>query len=149
MGAVRPISNQPPYNLLERSIEGGVLPLCQREGIGQVVFSPLAEGLLTGKYHGGRVPEGSRASHERYGQFLRPKMTERNLAIVARLAKTAERGGMTLARLALAWALRDPGVSSVIIGATRPEQVRENVGAAGTPLDAGLLREIEEILAGG
>jgi voltage-dependent potassium channel beta subunit len=145
-GAARPISNQPPYSLLERSIEADVLPLCRREGLGQVVFSPLAEGLLTGKYRGGKVPDGSRAAQETAGQFLRHKMTDRNHRVVEGLVPLADEAGLTLARLALAWALRDDGVSSVIIGASRPEQVLENVQAAGTRLDDGLLQRIEQVL---
>jgi voltage-dependent potassium channel beta subunit len=147
-GAARPISNQPPYSMLDRGIEARVLPLCEREGIGQVVFSPLAEGLLTGKYRGGRVPEGSRASSDRLGQFLRPKMTEANHRTVERLAAIAERAGIELPRLALAWALRHPGVSSVICGATSPDQVRANVRAARTELPDDLRLEIEMVLSG-
>jgi len=147
-GAARPVSNQPPYNMLQRDIEPRVLPYCKRAGLGQVVFSPLAEGLLTGKYAGGKMPEGSRAASENYGRFLRPKITERNLRIVDRLAELAAEADMTLPALALAWALRDEGVSSVIIGASRPAQVRENVKAAGVRLDADLLHRIEMILSG-
>jgi len=146
-GAVRPVSNQPPYSMLERSIEESVIPFCEREGIGQIVFSPLAEGLLTGKYAGGRVPAGSRAASETLGQFLHEKMTERNLAVVERLAGIAASAGMSLPVLALAWALRQPNVASVIIGASRPEQVVENVRAAGIRLEDSLLREIETVLS--
>jgi voltage-dependent potassium channel beta subunit len=145
-GAARPISNQPEYSLLERTIEPAILPLCDREGLGQVAFSPLAEGLLTGKYRGGQVPDGSRAAHDRYGQFLRPKMTGGNLARVERLAAVAEEAGMSLPVLALAWALRNPGVDSVIIGATKPDQVRENVRAAGVQLEPAVLEKIEAAL---
>ena len=145
-GAARPISNQPEYSLLERYIEPAILPLCDREGLGQVAFSPLAEGLLTGKYRGGKMPEGSRASHDRYGQFLRPKMTEQNMARVERLAVIADELGMSLPVMALAWALRNPGVDSVIIGASRPDQVRENVKAAGVTLEAAVLEKIEAAL---
>jgi aryl-alcohol dehydrogenase-like predicted oxidoreductase len=147
-GAARPVSNQPPYNLIERGIEERVLPLCKKEGLGQLVFSPLAEGLLTGKYRQGRLPEGSRAANDRTSQFLRPRLTERNLRVVDRLAKIAEDAGLTLPRLALAWAMRDAGVASVIMGATRPEQVRENAAASGVKLGDDVLREIETALAG-
>lgn len=147
-GAVRPVSNQPPYNLIERGIEERVLPLCKKEGLGQLVFSPLAEGLLTGKYRGGKPPEGSRAANERTSQFLRPRLTEGNFRLVDRLAKVADAAGLTLPRLALAWALRDVGVASVIMGATRPEQVRENAAASGVKLGDDVLREIETALAG-
>ena len=148
LGAIRPISNQPPYNMLERDIEDRVVPYCEEHGLGQVVFSPLCEGLLTGKYSGGKIPEGSRASSETYGRFLRPRMTERNVSVVDRLAQVANEAGMTLPTLALAWALRLENVSSVIIGASRPEQVRENVKAAGVTLDRELLQRIEMILSG-
>lgn len=148
MGAVRPVSNQPPYNMLQRDIEDRVLPYCTDQGLGQVIFSPLAEGLLTGKYAGGKKPKGSRGASESYGRFLRPHLTETNLGLVDRLAKVAAEAEMPLAVLALAWALRHEGVSSVIIGATRPKQVRENVQAAGKKLDDELLHRIEMILSG-
>jgi voltage-dependent potassium channel beta subunit len=147
-GAARPISNQPPYNMLERSIEESVLPFCESEGIGLVVFSPLAEGLLTGKYAGGRVPKESRGASERWGRFLRESMTPRHHAIVDRLAAIAADAGMPLPVLALAWILRQRNVASVIVGATRPEQIVENVRASGVRLEAPLLREIEAVLSG-
>ncbi len=146
--APRPISNQPPYHMLERSIETDVMPACHEMGIGQVVFSPLAEGLLSGKYVGGKVPEGSRAASESTGRFLRPKMTERNLARVERLAALAGEAGRTLPQLALAWVLREEGVAAAIVGASRPEQIRENAAAAGMELEVGLRREIEMALSG-
>jgi len=146
-GAARPVSNQPPYSLLERSIEEDVIPFCERSGLGQVVFSPLAEGLLTGKYAGGRMPPGSRAASETWGRFLREEMTERNHAIVDGLASLAADAGLTLPVLALAWVLRQPNVASAIIGASRPEQVEENVRAAGVRLDESLLRAIDDVLA--
>ncbi|GJM44675.1 MAG: aldo/keto reductase [Gemmatimonadota bacterium] len=148
LGAVRPISNQPPYNMLERDVEERVIPFCEEHGLGQVVFSPLCEGILTGKYSGGKLPEGSRATSETYGRFLRPRMTERNLDVVDRLAGVAAEAGMTLPALALAWALRLSNVSAVIIGASRPEQVRENAKAAGVTLERDLLQRIEMILSG-
>lgn len=146
-GAARPVSNQPPYSMLERTIETSVIPFCEREGIGQVVFSPLAEGLLTGKYLGGRVPDDSRAASETWGRFLKEKMTDRNLAVVERLAALGKRAGVSLPVLALAWALRQTSVASVIIGASRPEQVEENVRAAGLELEESLLHEIEMVLS--
>jgi voltage-dependent potassium channel beta subunit len=146
--AAAPISNQPPYNMLERGIEDGLLAACRDLGLGQVVFSPLAEGLLSGKYAGGEIPEGSRAAGERIGQFLRPKMTDRNHKRVERLAGLAARAGLTLPQMALAWTLRDDAVASAIVGASRPEQIRENVKAAGVTLGVDLLREIEMVLSG-
>ncbi|HMB71720.1 MAG TPA: aldo/keto reductase, partial [bacterium] len=148
LGAARPISNQPPYNMLERGIEDRVIPRCEELGLGQLVFSPLAEGMLTGKYSGGTVPRGSRAADEALGRFLRPRMTERNLAVVDRLASLAAEGGWSLPALALAWTLRLPNVSCAIIGASRPDQVRENVKAAGITLERETLQKIEMILSG-
>ncbi len=124
MGAVRPISNQPSYSMLERRVEEDVLPFCRKAGVGQVVFSPLAEGVLSGKYAGGVVPKDSRAADEKAGQFVRPRLTPKNAALVDRLAALAKQAGTTLPRLALAWTLRDPVVAAAIIGASRPEQVR-------------------------
>jgi voltage-dependent potassium channel beta subunit len=146
-GAARPISNQPPYSMLERSVEESVLPLCEREGLGQLVFSPLAEGLLTGKYAGGRIPKGSRAESETYGRFLQEKMTDGNHARVERLAAVADDAGMSLPVLALAWVLRRTNVASAIVGASRPEQIVDNVQAAGVSLEAALVREIETVLS--
>ncbi len=146
--AVAPISNQPPYNMLDRDIEGPLLSTCRELGIGQVVFSPLAEGLLSGKYAGGEVPEDSRAAGESIGQFLRPKMTDRNHTLVGRLADLAKQADMTLPQMAVAWTLRDDAVASAIVGASRPTQIRENVKAATTRLDSDFLREIEMVLSG-
>lgn len=147
-GAVRPISNQPPYNMLDRRIEEEVLPFCRRNGMGQVVFSPLAEGVLSGKYNGGNIPAESRAAHEKAGQFVRPLLTPRNLGMVDRLEKIAKESEMTLPQLAVAWVLREPGVASAIVGATRPEQVRENLEAAGKTLSTERIRSIEMVLSG-
>lgn len=147
-GALRPISNQPSYSMLERHIEDEVLPFCKREGIGQVVFSPLAEGVLTGKYSGGAIPADSRAANDKAGQFLRPQLTSKNLAVVDRLARLAAEAGLSLPRLAVAWTLRDPGVSAAIVGASRPAQVLENVAAAGMTLPPDVLRKIEMVLSG-
>lgn len=146
-GAAPPVSNQPPYNMLQRSIEEDVLPLCRREGVGQVVYCPLSQGLLTGKYAGGKLPEGSRAADEKAGQFLRPRMTPANHEQVDRLAKLAAEAGLSLVQLALAWVLRDDCVAAAIIGATTPEQVRENVAASGIRLDEDFLYRVEMVLS--
>jgi aryl-alcohol dehydrogenase-like predicted oxidoreductase len=132
--------------MLDRHIEEEILPFCKKEGMGQVVFSPLAEGILTGKYSQG-IPSDSRGAQEQVGQFLRPHLTAENLERVHRLARIAQGSEMSLTRLALAWTLRDPGVSSAIIGASRPEQVRENASASGLSLPSDLQREIERALA--
>lgn len=146
LGAQAPISNQPPYNMLERGIESEVVPVSEREGLSQVVFSPLAQGLLTGKYTRVHPPEGTRAADAQLGRFLRPLLVEENLRKVAALRELARGIDRPLSHLALAWCLRLPQVASVITGATRPEQVRENVAAAGLQLDAAMLQRIEAVL---
>jgi aryl-alcohol dehydrogenase-like predicted oxidoreductase len=156
---LRPIvSNQPQYSLLARGIEREVIPLCEREGIGQVVFSPLAQGVLTGKYKPGQPPpEGSRASDPRQNQFLKSGVLDAHvhdrihvddalLERVQRLAPLAEEAGLTMSQLALAWCLRQKNVSSVIIGASRPSQVEDNVAASGKTLGHDLLARIDEAL---
>jgi aryl-alcohol dehydrogenase-like predicted oxidoreductase len=147
MGFDRIVSNQPQYNMLWRVIESEVIPLCEKEGIGQIVFSPIAQGVLTGKYRPGEPPPaGSRATDQAGGaNFISRWMRDSLLAKVQRLKPIADEAGLSLAQLAVAWTLQNPDVSAAIIGATRPEQVRENVQAAGVKLDAGLLR-IDEVL---
>ncbi len=145
-GAARWISSQPQYSLLWRSPEKEVFPLCAREGIGQIVWSPLAQGILTGKYSPGRPPPpGSRASSQAMGGFI--ELDDRVLAGVQRLVPIAQELGVTLPQLALAWVLRRPEVSSAIVGATRPEQVAENAAASGVELDAAMVDRIEAALA--
>jgi aryl-alcohol dehydrogenase-like predicted oxidoreductase len=111
LGAYRPITNQPPYNLLEREIEREVLPKSRELGLSQIVFSPLAQGLLTGKYAGGRMPTGSRAADAKHNSFLRPKMTAENLARAAKVGEIAKQLGQPPAVVALAWILRRPEVA--------------------------------------
>ena len=143
----RPVSNQPLYNMLERHWESTVFPTCKRFGMGIVNFSPLAEGLLTGKYlHG--IPKDSRAADEKAGQFIAPRMTQQNLEIVSRLAALAQGMGVPLAALALAWCLRRPEVTSTIIGATKPQQILENIKATEIVLDDAVLDRINMILGG-
>ena len=141
-------SNQPRYSLLEPYIEKEVLPLCEREGIGQVVFSPLAQGVLTGKYRPGQpLPAGSRAAiGGEASQFLGRFLKDDVLLAVDRLRPIADGLGITMGQLALAWVLRQKGVSSAIIGASRPEQIDENVKAADVTLDQATLHAIEEII---
>jgi aryl-alcohol dehydrogenase-like predicted oxidoreductase len=148
MGFDRIVSNQPQYNMLWRVIEAEVVPLCEREGIGQLVFSPIAQGVLTGKYLPGQAPPASsRATDELGGaNFISRWMRDPLLARVQELRPLADEAGLTLAQLAVAWTLQNPNVSAAIIGATRPEQVRENVKAAGVKLDPGLLERIDEVL---
>ncbi|MFY9889912.1 MAG: aldo/keto reductase family protein [Streptosporangiaceae bacterium] len=147
MGLDRIVSNQPQYNMIWRVIESEVIPLSEREGIGQIVWSPIAQGVLTGKYlPGAAPPAGSRATDERGSGFVTRYLTEEILAKVQLLRPVAEQAGLTLAQLAVAWTLQNPAVSAAIIGATRPEQVRENVRASGVQLDQAVLRQIDDIL---
>jgi aryl-alcohol dehydrogenase-like predicted oxidoreductase len=148
MGFDRIISNQPQYNMVWRVIEAEVIPLCAKEGIGQVVFSPIGQGALTGKYRpGAQAPAGSRAPDESGGKdFIARFLSDSLLTRVQELRSVADEAGLSLAQLAVAWTLQNPNVAAAIIGATRPEQVRENAGAAGAALDEALLRRIDDIL---
>jgi aryl-alcohol dehydrogenase-like predicted oxidoreductase len=149
MNLDRIVSNQPQYNMIQRRIEGEVIPLCEREGIGQVVFSPLAQGVLTGKYRPGDAPaEGTRAADPENNRFMQQLMNERVLSAVDGLRSIASEAGLTMPQLALAWVLRQEDVSSAIIGASRPEQVDDNAGASGVELSADVLTEIDRILEG-
>lgn len=143
----RPVSNQPLYNMLERHWEADVFPTCKRLGMGIVNFSPLAEGLLTGKYNTG-IPPGTRAADEKVGQFIKPRLTEANLAIIRKLSTLAEGMGISLAQLALAWCLRRSELTSVIIGATKPQQIIENARASEVKLDDEVLERVNVILGG-
>jgi aryl-alcohol dehydrogenase-like predicted oxidoreductase len=148
MGFDRIVSNQPQYNMLWRVIEAEVVPLCEKEGIGQIVFSPIAQGVLTGKYLPGQAPPAdSRATDQSGGATMISRwMRDALLAKVQELKPLADEAGLSLAQLAVAWTLQNPNVSAAIIGATRPEQVRENAKAAGVTLDAGLMRRINDVL---
>jgi aryl-alcohol dehydrogenase-like predicted oxidoreductase len=130
-----------------RVIEADVVPTCVELGIGQIVWSPIAQGVLTGKYVPGEPPpEESRAAHESAGQPLRSRMSDDVLARVQHLKPIAEQVGLSLAQLAVAWVLANPAVSSAIIGASRPDQVSENVKASGQKLSADVLAKIDEVL---
>jgi aryl-alcohol dehydrogenase-like predicted oxidoreductase len=145
----RYVSSQPFYNMLGRGVETSVIPVCEREGIGQIVYSPLAQGLLTGKYKPGQpIPADSRAADPKQNMFLNGgKLDESTLEKVQRLVPIAEAAGLTMPQLALAWCLRVKNVSSVIIGATRPAQVEDNAGAAGVTLSPETLQAIDQALA--
>jgi voltage-dependent potassium channel beta subunit len=143
--AYRPISNQPQYSLLRRGIEREVLPVCEREGIGQIAWSPLAQGVLTGKYAAGATPAGSRATHPTASRFMGDFLAPDVLARVGKLRAIAEQLGATPAQLALAWCLRRTSVSSVIVGATRPAQVVENAKASDVKLTSEALDQIERL----
>ena len=146
-GLDRIVSNQPQYNMIWRVIESEVLPLCEKEGIGQIVWSPIAQGVLTGKYRPGQAPPtGSRATDPSGSGFIQHYLSDDLLTRVEGLRAVAEEAGLSLAQLAVAWTLRNPGVSAAIIGATRPEQVRENVKASGVKLDEAALRRIDDVL---
>ncbi len=143
--AHRPVSNQPQYSIMRRQIEAEVLPVCEREGLSQVVFSPLAQGVLTGKYSGGARPTGTRAADTERNRFMGAYLEPGELAKVDRLAPLARALGVGMPELALAWCLRQPGVASVIVGVTRLEQLEQNVGAAGLALPPETLAAIEEL----
>src|SRR5689334_7548747 len=145
---IRLVSSQPQYSMLWRVIEAEVVPASQELGLGQIVWSPLAQGVLSGKYKAGeQPPAGSRATDEKSGaNFIARWLEDDVLNTVARLRPLADEAGLTMAQLAVAWVLSNPNVSSAIIGASRPEQVRDNVKASGVKLDDGLLKAIDEIV---
>lgn len=148
-GVVRFVSSQPQYSLLWREPEREIIPLCQANGISQIVWSPLAQGVLTGKYRAGEKPaSGTRASSSAMGGFLRPAWFEKPmLDAIQSLKPLAESVGLTQSQFALAWVLREKNVASAIIGATRPEQIEENAGAVGRKIDPAIFAEAETILA--
>ena len=149
MGFDRLVSNQPQYSMLYRVIEAEVVPTSVELGLGQVVWSPVAQGILTGKYLPGQPPPaGSRATDPTSGHFTERLRTDEILTAVQNLRPLAEQAGLSMAQLAVAWVLQHDFVSSAIVGATRPEQVIENVAASGFTLDADLMAAIDDVLAG-
>jgi aryl-alcohol dehydrogenase-like predicted oxidoreductase len=142
------VSSQPQYSMLWRVIEAEVIPTSEELGIGQIVWSPMAQGVLSGKYLPGQPPPaGSRATDEKSGaSFIASWLSDEVLSRVQRLKPLAEQAGLTMPQLAIAWVLQNPNVSSAIVGASRPEQVHDNVKAAGVKLDADLLKAIDEIV---
>jgi len=148
-GVEKFVSSQPQYSILSRKIEAEVIVLSAQTGISQVVWSPLAQGVLSGKYRpGDPLPDDSRAASDAMGWAMNRFLKENVLEAVQRLRPIAERLGVTMSQLALAWVLREPNVASAIVGASRPEQVDENVAASGIALDAATLAAIDEAVAG-
>jgi len=144
------VSNQPQYSMLWRVIEAQVVPTSDELGLSQIVWSPIAQGVLTGKYLPGQAPPaGSRATDDKSGaNFIQALLRDDVLNAVQKLRPLADEAGLTMAQLAVAWVLQNPNVASAIVGATRPEQLEENVKAAGVKLDADLLKKIDEVVGG-
>ena len=139
------ISNQPQYSMLWRVIEAEVVPTSEELGLSQIVWSPIAQGVLSGKYHPGKpAPEGSRATDDKGGsKMIERWMSNEVLTGVQQLKPIAEEAGLTMAQLSIAWVLQNPNVASAIMGASRPEQIEKNVAAAGVKLDAGIMEKID------
>jgi aryl-alcohol dehydrogenase-like predicted oxidoreductase len=148
-GVERFISSQPQYSLLHRDPEVALLSLCARSGISQIVWSPLAQGVLTGKYlPGAAVPADSRAADKAMSAFFNDSWFKSPvLEAVQSLKPLAAKANLTLSQFALAWVLRQPNVAAAIIGASRPEQVDENVAASGVLVSPALFQEAEQIMA--
>jgi aryl-alcohol dehydrogenase-like predicted oxidoreductase len=141
------VSSQPQYSMIWRAPEAEVIPLCEREGISQIVWSPLAQGVLTGKYPPGQPPPAdSRAQSESMSAFMDRLLDDRVLEAVQRLVPVAEGAGLTMPQLALAWVLRQPNVASAIVGASRAEQVHANASASAIALDTQTLAAVDEAL---
>jgi aryl-alcohol dehydrogenase-like predicted oxidoreductase len=147
-GWTRFVSSQPQYSMLWRVIEAEVVPLSKQEGIGQIVWSPIAQGILTGKYlPGKKPPAGSRATDKKSGaNFISRWMTDEVLTAVQNLKPIADGVGLSMSQLALAWALQNQNVSAVIMGATKPAQVKENVKASGVLLGDDVMQAIDAAL---
>lgn len=144
------ISNQPQYSMLWRVIEDKVVPTCQQVGVGQIVWSPLAQGVLTGKYLPGQPPpDGSRATDELSGKnFIARWLNDATLTKVQELKPIADQAGLTMAQLGVAWVLQNTNVASAIVGATRPEQLDDNVKASGIVLEPAIMDAIDAVLDG-
>jgi aryl-alcohol dehydrogenase-like predicted oxidoreductase len=141
------VSNQPQYSALWRVIEGAVIPASVELGISQIVWSPVAQGVLSGKYLPGHpAPEGSRAASDAGEFWIRHLMRDEVLTAVQRLAPLAEQAGLTMPQLAIAWVLQNPNVASALVGASRPEQLRSNVAASGVVLEPALMDAIDEVV---
>jgi 1-deoxyxylulose-5-phosphate synthase len=146
-GVAKFVSSQPQYSALWRGPEAEVIPLCERNGISQIVWSPLAQGVLTGKYRPGEAPPAdSRATSKQMNRFIKQWLNDEMLEAVQRVRPVAEDAGLTMSQLALAWVLRQDNIAAAIIGATRPEQVHENAAAAGVTLSDDTLAAIDDAL---
>lgn len=143
----RIVVNQPSYSMLNRYIEKEVIPVSSKLGVGQIVFSPLAQGVLTGKYRGGRIPEGTRGSNPEINRWVQNMIASGVMAKVDALEDLANELGITFPEMALAWILRQPNVASALVGASRPEQIEANVKAVEIELCQDTLDKIEAILA--
>jgi aryl-alcohol dehydrogenase-like predicted oxidoreductase len=150
MGYDRFVSSQPQYSMLWRVIEKEVVPLSEKEGIGQIVWSPIAQGILTGKYlPGKKAPAGSRATDKKSGaNMISGWMRDEVLEGVQKLAPIAQSVGLSMAQLAIAWVLQNKNVSSAIIGASKAKQVKENVKAAGVKLEPSVMKAIDDAIGG-
>jgi aryl-alcohol dehydrogenase-like predicted oxidoreductase len=142
------VSSQPQYSMLWRVIEGEVVPTCEELGVSQIVWSPIAQGVLTGKYQPGQQPPaGSRAADEKGGADMISRfMNDDVLTRVQGLEPIADEAGLSMAQLAVAWVLQNPNVASALVGASRPEQVHENVKAAGVKLEPAIMKQIDDAL---
>jgi aryl-alcohol dehydrogenase-like predicted oxidoreductase len=148
-GVEKFVSSQPQYSLLWRDPEEAVIPVCAANGISQIVWSPLGQGVLTGKYPpGAPPPRGSRATSDQMGGWMDDLLEPAVLEAVQRLKPLAAEAGLSLAQFALAWVLREPNVASAIVGASRPEQLAENAAASGAEVDPALFARAEMIVAG-
>lgn len=148
-GVERFVSSQPQYSLLWRRPEAKVIPLCAKNGVSQIVWSPLAQGVLSGKYQPGAAPPAnSRATSDSMGAMMQNWLLPNILERVQDLKPIAARAGCSLTQFSLAWVLREPNVASAIVGASRPEQLEENAGASGLAIDPALFREAEDVVAG-
>jgi len=147
-GVERFVSSQPQYSMLWRRPEAKVIPLCAANGVSQIVWSPLAQGVLTGKYDpNSPPPAGTRATSDAMSQAIQRWMEKPVLEAVQKLKPIAAESGLTLGQFALAWVLREPNVASAIVGASRPEQLDENAAASGAKVDPALFAKAEAILA--
>jgi aryl-alcohol dehydrogenase-like predicted oxidoreductase len=142
------VSSQPQYSLIWRAPEKALIPWSREHGVSQIVWSPLAQGVLTGKYKPGQpIPEDSRAASDEMGGFLRKEwLSDKVLTAVQEVGGLAEEAGLSLAAFSLAWVLREPNVASAIIGASRPEQVHENAKASGANVDPALFERAEQLI---